>query len=445
MASPLRKTDLFIVKRPDKSQTYKTTYNDVQIKIQEDTDAVVLYGNAKPATLSNGEPLVEGTLWYRSQSGQNRLMIYRNDKSDFFPAEPKIVGGDGIDVSLNNSNFDSTVAVDLVTDANTVGLQISSNKLGVKPASETTLGSVMVGSGLKVTAQGLLSSDIADQVTVKGTINITTNSTSDALVTGAVDGDALVNDTEGNMDAAWLALVGKSGTVQTFIGDMVIKVPATATTTGWVHIATGGVVSHDLSVGTVTDTTVDVDIVGGTTATLPAATNTLAGVITAEQKKKTDQLPPSASGYKTIVLKQKTNNNTAEVERGRFALNLAGPGEDVFVFNDDNTTYVGGNGITISNANPPVVFCFAFSQEQLLQLQALVLLLVLMMLLSRLIVRRLKFIELTLARLIMFLLKLFQVMVHLVFKFLVMLQHLGLQQTKILLVLSLYPGLNILS
>ena len=78
MASPLNNEDLFIIGNQSEKKTYKATYDTIQKKIQEDTDAVVIKSPTPPTELSNGEDLIEGTLWYRTGRISQELYIYES-------------------------------------------------------------------------------------------------------------------------------------------------------------------------------------------------------------------------------------------------------------------------------------------------------------------------------------------------------------------------------
>lgn len=78
MADRINNDDLFIIGNQAEKKTYKTTYDSVQIKIQQDTKAVVMYSVDQPETLPNGSPLEDGALWYRPARNADRLLIYRN-------------------------------------------------------------------------------------------------------------------------------------------------------------------------------------------------------------------------------------------------------------------------------------------------------------------------------------------------------------------------------
>ena len=83
-----------------------------------------------------------------------------------------LTAGDGIDITDDSGK--QKIAVDLVATAATVGLEISSEKLKTKIATSDEVGTVRVGSGLKIDpSTGVLSTAIADAVTQKGSVDLT--------------------------------------------------------------------------------------------------------------------------------------------------------------------------------------------------------------------------------------------------------------------------------
>lgn len=106
MPSNLSNDDLFIIGRhlDAAKQTYKTPYTEIQKKIQDDTGAIVIVSDDAPTTLENGEPLLDGTLWYTPKDGGS-LEIYDKDNGQWIPITgagtrgvEKIIAGDNITI-----------------------------------------------------------------------------------------------------------------------------------------------------------------------------------------------------------------------------------------------------------------------------------------------------------------------------------------------------------
>lgn len=207
-----------------------------------------------------------------------------------------LTAGDGIDITDDSGK--QKIAVDLVATAATVGLEISSEKLKTKIATSDEVGTVRVGSGLKIDpSTGVLSTAIADAVTQKGSVDLTAAKTIDDNTSD--DGDAYISNTSGNMSDDWKTATGETATPTTVeVGDMVIKI-----STGWMFLKTGGVTpAPNLSIGTGRDSdTLPLEIVGGTGVNIPLADTTNAGVITATQFNKLGLVPNT---YGTVTVKQ---------------------------------------------------------------------------------------------------------------------------------------------
>ena len=152
--------------------------------------------------------------------------------------ESHLIGGDGI--ALDTDDIDTTVEVDLGDDAFRTGLEFDANdKLVAKIADRNNIGSVKIGGGLKIDKSGLLSTDIADQVTIRGTVDLTKNNVEGLIGNNSVeDGDAFVNSTTGDIHPTWESELNKApdpntGENKVEVGDMIIK-----TATGFVYIGT---------------------------------------------------------------------------------------------------------------------------------------------------------------------------------------------------------------
>ena len=115
MADKLNNDDLFIVGNQTEKRTYKTTYDTVQRKIQQDTNAVTISSTDRPDNLDNGDPLLNGTLWFRPARGADTLFIYNN--GNFIPVSGSGGGISGVDriIAGDNIHIDPLLGVGTVT------------------------------------------------------------------------------------------------------------------------------------------------------------------------------------------------------------------------------------------------------------------------------------------------------------------------------------------
>jgi hypothetical protein len=170
----------------------------------------------------------------------------------------QILGDDGIDVTV----IGSTVTLNVDINRNK-GLDFEADQLVINP-----------GANISFDADGKLQADI-DTLSYKGTVDLT----SDPVPSAGSAGDAFVNIGPGAMTAAWQIATGLGATTVS-PGDLVVKSP-----TAWSYIPTGGVdVQTDLGIDNRGIETLDITSSTGTDVTIPAATDALAGLMTAADK-----------------------------------------------------------------------------------------------------------------------------------------------------------------
>ena len=226
-----------------------------------------------------------------------------------------VVGGDGIIVTTSGST--ATVKVDLASAAN--GLVIDSGKLKASVATTSSLGTVKVGTGLAVSADGTLSATGGgggggeDNPTAGRALSYDTSTTPDTLnadiatasalgvvsVGSGIDVDAAgeisvdLSGVDVNADLGYTPAVDK-GTVTNTAGDDATLPLADGTNAGLftagekkqlADLVTEDPKKQDLGYTAATDKGT-VTITDGTDATLPLADATNAGLFTAAEKTK---------------------------------------------------------------------------------------------------------------------------------------------------------------
>ena len=182
-------------------------------------------------------------------------------------------GGSGITQILGDDGIDATVIGTVVTlnvdIERTKGLYFDLDKLAIN-----------AGANISFDADGKIQADI-DTLSYKGTIDLT----SDPVPPGGNAGDAFANIGTGAMSAAWQTATGLGATTVS-PGDLVVKTP-----TAWSYIPTGGAgVQTDLGLDNRGTETLDVTSSTGDDVTIPAATDALAGLLTAADKTDLDGL-----------------------------------------------------------------------------------------------------------------------------------------------------------
>ena len=178
----------------------------------------------------------------------------------------QILGDDGIDAFVNGS----VVTLNVDADSNK-GLHFLADRLAIN-----------VGANLSFDSEGRLKADILS-VSYKGTLDLA----NDPVVSNPNLNDAYINTVVGTLNAAWQAATGE-GAVAVKSGDAVIYGPS-----GWSFIPASATPT-DLGVNGRTATQLNITSSTGSNAALLAATDLLAGLMTAGDKDKLDDIEDGA-------------------------------------------------------------------------------------------------------------------------------------------------------
>ena len=177
--------------------------------------ASIHVGDTPPA------PAAAGNLWWNSADGT--LYIYYTDASNDSqwvitspqppaaeaPNQLTVVSGDGIVVDTSTDD-QATVAVGLV--ANDAGLKFTTNKLEVSKASATVFGTVKVGTGLQIAANGTLETIPTSSVTISDSAPLTPSH--EDLWWNSTDGMMYVYYTDASNDSQWVVASPSSSTTR---------------------------------------------------------------------------------------------------------------------------------------------------------------------------------------------------------------------------------------
>ena len=176
-----------------------------------------------------------------------------------------VVGGDGIEASTVGTTV--TITADLNSSR---GLEFVGDAIAVK-----------LGTGLAFDANGRIEATVTGGLTYKGTVDVT----SATLIASPSQGDLYANTGDGNFSAQWAGVTSNATTTtDADPGDWMIYQG-----TEWDHIPVQSV-GTDLGIANRDATDLDVTSSTGADATIPAATTTLAGLMTAGDKKNLDAL-----------------------------------------------------------------------------------------------------------------------------------------------------------
>ena len=251
----------------------------------------------------------------------------------------QIIGNDGIDADT----VAGIVTLDVELAGGDDGLEFKSSKLSATVASAADLGSVKVGNGVDVTSDGTISIDVGSGIEFDGSGNIQVavddergiELTADGIAaklgvglsfdgdgkiksdaTGGVkgtvdvtgtdfpaspqDGEFYINVADGNFSSDWAAVTDNADeTTDATAGDLLLYQAG-----GWEYIPTGGTVPPtDLGIDNRTEFNLDVTSTTGEDATVPAATASLAGLMTAADKVKVDAIPDNPNNLDDRYLK----------------------------------------------------------------------------------------------------------------------------------------------
>lgn len=163
---------------------------------------------------------------------------------------------------------------------------------------------VHIGSGLSFDSSGALQSNVTGGV--KGAVDLTTSTVPSNLLTG----DIYINTGTGTFSSAWAAVTDNADTSTTAApNDSVVYDGSNFTA------IQGG--DTNLTVGNRTSTALDIENSAGQDATIPAATTTLAGLMSANDKQAVDDIGDGTLTIKTsagATLGTFTANQTSGTE-----------------------------------------------------------------------------------------------------------------------------------
>ena len=202
-----------------------------------------------------------------------------------------LVEGEGIDISETNNVY--TVAADVDDDR---GLGIVADRIAAR-----------LGSGLSFDGDGRIQSDVTGGV--KGTVDVTGT----VFPSGVQASDIYINTGDGNFSGAWSAVTTNANTATVAAaGDLMLYQGS-----NWEHVPTGGTApGTDLDIDNRTATDLEITSTTGQDATVPPATTSLAGLMTAADKVKLDAQIDVGDG--SLIVKDSDGN-----EVGTFTANQA--------------------------------------------------------------------------------------------------------------------------
>ena len=175
------------------------------------------------------------------------------------PDLPEVTAGDGVEVTQSNNIY--TVAADPNTSR---GIEINTDKIAAK-----------LGSGLAFDSSGNIECTISGGLTYKGTVDVTSTTT----ISGAAQGDLYANTGTGQFSSNWATITSNATTAtDANPGDWMVYQGVE-----WDHIPATGP-GTDLGIDNRDATDLDVTSSTGADATIPAATTTLSGLMTAADK-----------------------------------------------------------------------------------------------------------------------------------------------------------------
>ena len=233
--------------------------------------------------------------------------------------------GDGIEITEANNIY--TIAADVDDDR---GIEIHNEKIAAR-----------LGAGLSFDGDGRIQSDVTGGV--KGTVDVTGTN----FPSGVLDSEIYINVGDGTFSSAWAAVTSNAETTtDASPGDLMLYQGG-----NWDHIPTGGTTpGTDLGIDNRDASTLDVTSTTGADATIPAATTSLAGLMTAADKEKLDgQLPPDEIiDPDEIALKTDIGDGAIKIEGGS---GIEATGDNATANQDTETTRTlsvkTGDGITI--------------------------------------------------------------------------------------------------
>ena len=195
-------------------------------------------------------------------------------------AETTVSGGAGIEVIETNGDYE--VSADIDTNS---GLEVNlSDEIAVK-----------LGAGLSFDADGKIEA-VVGGLTLAGDCDVT----SATLIPGAVNGEIYANTGDGNFSTEWAGVTRNADELtEATSGDLMVYDDSNASSP-WIHFPRADAPGTDLGLDNKGATTLDVTSSTGDDVTLPAATTSEAGLMTAADKDKLDNLPDDIASLADI-------------------------------------------------------------------------------------------------------------------------------------------------
>ena len=238
---------------------------DGKIKLSDGAGGTV---NDGVLTIKDADGTILGT-FSANQATDDTIFLpagFSGDYDDLInkPAEVVVQGDEGITVTKAASTY--TVKADANTSR---GIEINADKIAAR-----------LGAGLSFDAQGKIQAD-SDGLSYKGSCDVTSTN----IISGASDGDMYANTGDGNFSAQWDAItsnadvttVASAGDLMIYNGSAFDHIPGSSSAPG-----------TDLGLANRDASTLDVTSSTGGDVTIPAATTSDAGLMTAADKTAVD-------------------------------------------------------------------------------------------------------------------------------------------------------------
>ena len=216
----------------------------ITIKLPDGGGGLTLDSDGLSVTVPYEEPPDDNTLYgRRTNDGVSSWVDIKSEVGEILEIE----GGPGITVT-NGTGPKPKVAVELESDADRVGLELNGTDdaqvLRGKIAGSTTLGVVMVGAGLAVDVNGVLTTNLASPLRFIGNIDVTTGSPDaepadpqagdsfTAIPAGTIAGDSDTTD--------WNTLLRDPHDAAVDAGDLIVCNTDGGGENGWTLVPVGG-------------------------------------------------------------------------------------------------------------------------------------------------------------------------------------------------------------
>lgn len=315
----------FIQNRPDLEVFLTDAPNDGQQYVRQE-EAWQVARSVPGGPTPPGDPDI-GELWL--DMGQTPAQLFVWDGTDWVPVAAQgelpvlgVEGGDGIDVQP--ADDERVLTVSAAIDGNQ-GLVIDNEQIAVS-----------LGAGLFFDPQGRIQANV-EALTFRGTLDAT-EATVPNLPPPAV-GDVFVNNAEGAVSAEW-----EAATPEDVVGDVTPGDIFVFNGTEWRYIPTGGTTGGgrtDLEIDARTATSLDVASSTGDDATIPEATQLLAGLMTAADKTRLDGIE---AGAEVNVVGEAPNDGEQYVRQNEDWAQIEIPAAGIEEAPDDGVIYGRRNG-----------------------------------------------------------------------------------------------------